>query len=139
MFQDTNADGLRGPFEPYTVTDVNGNYALRNISGGYRYIIEEVPGGYSPIYPISSYYFSLDGEYLPGFTFYNDRVLTVGPDRGAYEGQTLVFTAAFTPTGSWTYQWSVDGVECWVRPIRHLTSRRRTMGCTRLPLPSPMA
>jgi Ca2+-binding RTX toxin-like protein len=111
VFQDMNGDGVRGPFEPYTVTDANGNYTLRNISGGYRYITEEVPGGYSPIYPTSSYYFSIDGEYLPGFSFYNDRVLSIGADRGAYEGQTLVFNAAFTPTGTWTYQWSVNGVD----------------------------
>lgn len=116
IFADLNNDGLRSPFEPFTVTDSGGNYVLRGIPGGTRTLREQIDGGWGS--SSSRTFVAVDGEYLQNdniadinYDFDNQRYVSVGADRIAEEGQTIPFAATTPYGGLGTVQWSINGVD----------------------------
>jgi hypothetical protein len=112
VFYDLDGDGIRDANEPTTVTDVNGQYTLRDLPGGSFAVVEQVPGGYAPLpgYGPSYGLTMLDGAFVVGYNYFNDRVLNIGGDRTANENSAVPFTANVFAPGTWSYLWLVNGV-----------------------------
>jgi len=73
VFIDSNVNGQRDPFEPTTLTDINGNYSFTNLPAG-DYIVRQVlPADWSVVSPTSGFYSVTlaNGQAIGGLDFVN--------------------------------------------------------------------